>query len=206
MSGKIILTLITVSLLIVGCADKTIVTNYDSGEKMEEYQYAGDSLKNGWYKRFSKGGILLEEALYVEGRLDGKRKVFSSEGQLEVEEIYKLDKLEGELKTYYPNGKVKLAAIYTDNVMGGIVKGYYESGALKEEVTFVDNIENGPFKEFHENGKPKWEGNYRDGSNEFGLLQKYNEAGELIRKMMCDDRAICTTTWTIDGSHLTENK
>jgi len=206
MSEKIIMALISVSLLLVGCADKTIVTNYDSGEKMEEYQFTGDSLKNGWYKRFSKGGILLEEALYAEGKLDGKRKVFSTNGTLEVEEIYKLDKLEGTHKSYHANGKVKMESIYTDNVMGGIVKVYFESGSLKEEVTFADNVENGPFKEYHENGKLKWEGNYRDGSNEFGLLKKYNEKGELIRKMMCDDRAICTTTWSIDGSHLNENK
>lgn len=38
------------------------------------------------------------------------------------------------------------------------------------------------------------------GNNEFGLIKEYDETGQLIRKMMCDDRAICTTTWSIDGS------
>lgn len=189
-------------MVMAGCGDKTIVSKYETGEKQEEYQYTGDSLKHGFYKRYSQGGILLEEANYVEGKLDGERILYNNKGIKEVSEIYKSDVLNGPLKEFHENGKLKLLGTYTDNVLAGKVNVFYPTGKLKEEVLFVNNIEEGPFKEFHENGKIKWEGTYRNGDNEFGLLKEYNDTGELIRKMMCDEQAICTTTWTNDGSHL----
>jgi len=189
-------------VFISSCGDKVIVSNYESGEKQEEYQYTGDSLKHGFYKRYSQGGILLEEANYLEGKLNGERLIYNAKGEKEISEIYENDILNGPLKEFHGNGKMKMLGKYTDNVLSGTVSVFYPSGKLKEEVQFADNVEEGPFKEFHENGKLKWEGTYRNGDNEFGLLKEYDETGELIRKMMCDERAICTTTWTKDGSHL----
>jgi len=196
--GVFILLLVLYS----SCRDKIIITHYEAGEKQEEYQYTGDSLKHGFYKRYSQGGILLEEANYLEGKLDGERIIYNAKGQKEISEIYVNDVLNGPFKEFHPNGKIRLLGTYSDNVLAGKVNVFYVSGKLKEEVQFADNVEEGPFKEFHENGNLKWEGTYRNGDNEFGLLKEYNEKGELIRKMMCDERAICTTTWTHDGSHL----
>lgn len=202
----VLLSFIILSLAFGSCGDKTIITQYESGEKYEEYQYTGDSLKHGWYKSYSPGGILIEESTYVDGKLDGPRRIFTDKGELEVTEHYSMDALEGTFKTYHTNGKVKLEGVYTENVLSGIVKGYYPTGELMEEVMFEDNQEQGPFKEYHKNGNLKWQGTYRNGDKEFGLLQEYDEEGQLIRKMMCDDNAICTTTWTIDGSHLKPKK
>ncbi|MEM9544935.1 MAG: toxin-antitoxin system YwqK family antitoxin [Bacteroidota bacterium] len=188
--------------IIYGCGDKVIITHFETGEKQEEYQYTGDSLKHGEYKRYSQGGILLEQANYVEGKLNGERIIYNAKGEKEVSEIYENNELNGPFKEFHPNGKLKFLGTYTKNVLAGKVNVFYPSGKIKEEVQFADNVEDGPFKEFHENGNLKWEGTYRNGDNEFGLLKEYNEKGELIRKMMCDERAICTTTWTHDGSHL----
>lgn len=193
---------VLIIMVFSSCKDKIIITNYETGEKHEEYQYVGDSLKDGTYKRYSEGGILLEEANYKEGKLNGERIIYSKNGIKEISEFYENDVLNGPLTEYHENGKVKMAGVYTNNVLEGIVKVYYASGNIKEEVSFENSAEEGPFKEFHENGNIKWEGTYRNGDKEFGLLKEYNEKGELIRKMMCDERAICTTTWTIDGSHL----
>ncbi len=194
--------LVLFTFILSSCGDKTITTKYETGEKYEEYQYTGDSLKHGWYKSYSKGGILTEESIYLDGKLDGERKIYKADGTLEVTEQYILDALNGKFKTYHPNGNTKLEGLYTDNILEGMVKGYYPTGELKEEVMFVNNMEEGAFKEFHTNGKPKWEGTYRNGNKEFGLLNEFNEQGELIKKMLCDSNAVCTTTWTIDGSHL----
>ncbi len=195
-----------IMVIISSCADKSIVSHYETGEKQEEYQYTGDSLKHGFYKRYSKGGILLEEANYAEGKLDGERIIYNTKGKKEVSEIYENDVLNGPFKEFYENGKIKFLGTYTDNVLAGTVNVFYPSGKIKEEVQFSDNVEQGPFKEFHENGNIKWEGTYRNGDNEFGLLKEYNINGELIRKMMCDERAICTTTWTDDDSHINKDK
>lgn len=194
--------LVFFTLILSSCGDKMITTKYETGEKYEEYQYTGDSLKHGLYKSYSQGGILTEESIYIDGKLDGERKIYKTDGTLEVTEQYTMDALNGTFKTYHPNGNTKLEGMYTDNVLKGMVKGYYPTGELKEEVMFANNMEEGPFKEYHTNGKPKWEGTYRNGNKEFGLLNEFNEQGELIKKMLCDSNAICTTTWTIDGSHL----
>lgn len=193
-------------LALVSCGDKAIVTKYDTGEKFEEYQYTGDSLKHGLFKSYTKGGILMEECHYIDGKLDGVRKIYDKNGKLEISEVYNMNVMNGPYTVYHPTGNPKMEGLYENNVLSGTVKGYFPSGELMEEVTFVDNIEDGPFKEYHINGKLKWEGSYKNGDNEFGLLKEYNESGELIRKMMCDDRSICTTTWTIDGSHLKKAK
>lgn len=195
---------ILILFILSSCGDKIITSHYDTGEKYEEYQYTGDSLKHGSYKRYSLGGILLEESNYAQGKLDGERVIYNDRGEKEIVEKYVLDVLNGPYIEYHPNGKMKMLGEYNNNVLEGKVSVFYPSGKIKEEVQFVDNLEDGPFKEFHENGNIKWEGSYRKGDNEFGLLKEYNEEGVLIRKMMCDERAICTTTWTIDGSHIKE--
>ena len=83
--------------------------------------------------------------------------------------------------------------------MQGLIKSYYPEGPLKEEVTMVDNEENGPFTEYYKDGTKEWEGTYLNGDNEFGLLKHYNDKGVLIKKMMCDSLAICSTIWTLEG-------
>ena len=188
-------------LLTVGlysCKEKQIVTHYDSGKVYETYQYKGDTIRHGSYQRYSEEGILVEEATFVEGSYEGIRKIFNEAGYLEIEETYSNKKLNGPYTVYHVNGNPKLKATYTNDVLGGTIFGYYQSGILKEEVTFEDNIENGPFKEYYENGQVMWKGTYKDGDNEFGLLEKFDKNGQLVRKMMCDDRAVCTTTWTIE--------
>jgi antitoxin component YwqK of YwqJK toxin-antitoxin module len=195
-----------VIMVFSSCKDKIIITSHETGEKFEEYQYTGDSLKHGFYKRYSQGGILLEEANYVEGKLEGERILYNAKGAKEISEIYLNNALNGPIKEFHENGKIRMTGVYKDNVLSGTVNVYYPSGSIREEVQFENNAEEGPFKEYHENGNIKWEGTYRNGDNEFGLLKEYNEQGELIRKMMCDERAICTTTWTVDGSHLKKKK
>lgn len=192
----LLITAIALSLCLLSCKEKVITVQYENGNKYEEYQYTGDSLKNGYYNRYAMGGVLLEESTYRDGYQDGVRKLYTEDGVLEVEENYSNKKLNGPYTVYHTNGNKKIEAVYTDDVLKGIVKVYYPSGALKEEVTYEDNIENGPFKEYHENGQLLWKGTYKDGDNEFGLLEKYDTNGVVVRKMMCDDRAICRTTWT----------
>lgn len=67
----------------------------------------------------------------------------------------------------------------------------------------VNNEENGPFTEYHENGQKAWEGTFLNGDNEYGLLQQYDEAGTLIKKMNCDSLGVCTTIWTLKDGDIT---
>ncbi len=198
-------------LLIIGfssCEDKLRVSYYDTGEKYEEYQYIADSIKHGTYRKYSKSGFLMETSNYFEGELEGERIIYNFyTGIKEISEIYKNDILNGRYIVFHPNGEMNMFGVYEDNVLSGTVSFYDSTGELNEHVQFLNNYEVIPFKEFHENGKIKWEGTKRIDrhfgiTRDYGVLIEYNEEGELIRKMTCDEREICTTIWTIDGSHL----
>ncbi len=188
------------------CEDKkvkTIVSFYETGEKYEEYQYIADSLKNGYYRKYSDQGFIIESSNYSKGKLEGERVIYNFyNGIKEISEIYKNDVLEGRYIMFHPNGEMNMLGIYKNNVLSGTVSFFDSSGELSEEVQFVDNFQIFPFQEFHENGNLKWEGSYKhsiflDRRAEFGLLKEYNEGGELIRKKMCDEKAICTTIWSL---------
>lgn len=191
---KYLFFIFALSSILISCKKKEITTYHDDGSVQEVYAYKGDSLKHGKYSRFDPSGTLVEEATYSDGRLHGTRKIYENE-HLIIQETYQQDTFHGAYKEFFPTGIIRLEGVYDHGVLKGIVKGYYETGELKEEVTFEDNQENGPFKEYYTNGNLKWEGTYRLGNNEFGVLKHYNEEGVLIKKMHCDDRAICTTTW-----------
>lgn len=165
------------------------------GYLVETFEFIEDSIKHGLQTKYYKKQIR-EEAFYNRGKLNGQRNIYFSNGNVEIEERYVDDVISGPYRVFYEDGSINLEAEYIDGKMQGILKRYYESGALLEEVTMKDNEENGPFKEFYENGQVQWQGTYLNGDNEFGELLQFNETGELIKKMMCDEMAVCQTIWT----------
>lgn len=195
-------------LLFSSCKDKNIVTYYETGEKEEVYQFQGDSIKHGIYKRYAHTGILVEVATYKNGKLEGERILYNYEtGVKEISEIYEADLLEGRYIAFHANGEMQSFGVYKNNKLNGTVRFFDTSGLLKNEAQFVDNYEVVPFKEYYENGQIKWEGtkrydHYFKTKKDFGELKEYSEDGKLIRKIMCDEREICTTIWSIDGSHI----
>jgi len=185
--------------------DKTIVSFYETGEKFEKYQYIADSLKHGVYRMYSQKGLLLESANYVKGKLEGERVIFNKNGTKEISEIYKDDKLNGRYITFHPNGEMNMMGVYSDNVLSGTVSFFDSTGEIKEYVQFLNNFEVIPFQEYHENGKLKWEGmkrvdRYYGTKKDYGILKEYNENGEMIRKISCDEKEICTTIWSLEDS------
>ena len=190
------------------CEDKIMLSYYETGEKYEEYQYIADSVKHGIYRKYSQEGILIESSNYVNGKLEGERIIYNyKSGVKEISEIYNNDLLDGRHIVYHPNGEMQSFGVYKNNVLSGIVKFYDTSGILKDEFQYVNNLEIIPFEEFHENGTLKWEGtksydHFTGIKKDYGELKEYNQEGELIRKIMCNESEVCTTIWTIDGSHL----
>ena len=202
-SGHKLILLLSFVLILMGCGNDKITTYYPSGEKYEVYEYKGDSLKHGPYLAYDEQGGLLEKSHYSEGKLDGVRELYSND-TLQIREHYTKDVITGPYEVFYPDGILKMEAQFNQGKLEGIVKSYYPGGALKEEVTFENNMENGPFTEYHPNGEVMWKGSYLNGDNEFGLLQQFNEEGVLIKKMMCNEDAVCTTTWTIEDGDKTQ--
>lgn len=182
-----------------GCHKSKETTYYQNGALHEEYSINKDGIKHGKYHILSEDGKTMEEGEYHEGHYKGTRTLFT-DGVKEIEEFYDDNgNLNAPSFIYYPDGKIKIEKPYVNNKINGILKGYYPSGALKEEVTFSDNEENGPFTEYHPNGTVHWKGQYLNGDNEFGLLERFDTTGTLIKKMMCDSMAICRTFWKSDN-------
>lgn len=197
---KRVITFILISYMFIsGCANGLQKMTSENEGLVYEYFVDEQDQKQGDYIVKHPDGHILEKAIYQDDQLTDRRILFYSNGSPELIEHYKNGLFHGIYTSYYDNGSKKYEVPYVDNVMTGIYTGYYTSGHKKEEVTFAHNEENGPFTEYYENGQKKWEGTYKNGENEVGLLLNYNEEGELIKKMMCDDQSICITTWSIDN-------
>jgi antitoxin component YwqK of YwqJK toxin-antitoxin module len=201
MNTKILFLAFSV-LLLFSCGKRLIdVENKnDAGQVIEKYFLDKDSLKFGLYTSFDELGNIFEESNYKKGQLQGVRTIYYPTGIVEIKENYKDGEFHGTYQSFYENGQLNLIAEYVNNKMEGIVKRYYSSGEIMEEIQFLNNEENGPFKEYYKNGQVKWEGDYINGDNEVGIVNGYDETGQLIKKMDCGKykgEYICQTIWTL---------
>lgn len=153
-----------------------------------------DGIYHGPYSKVDSAGVLIERGNYQEGKLHGIREILFAEGQVKIRERY----LDGEMtdlyEYFFQNGKHELKGYYVDGAMSGPWMKYDDKGNLVEVVTMVNNEEMGPFTEYHENGKIQTQGMYLHGPNEDGLLNLFDESGEIYKTMLCDSGR-CVTTW-----------
>lgn len=186
-------------VLAAQCGDglETIEVKNDAGVVVEKYtRNKSDFAKQGIYTGYDSQGNIIEAASYSNDTLNGQRTIYYANGKKEAFETYKMGDFHGPYKTYYESGRINLEGSYTDGKMEGEWKRYYdqEDEQLMETVTFADNNENGPFVEYHANGNLKAKGSYLGGDKEHGLLELFDENGELERKMNCE-KGICKTIW-----------
>lgn len=198
------LTLLACFLFIFSSCGKrvdVIEVKDENGNIKEKYYLDKDSLKFGTYTSYDEKGNIFEESHFKNGVLNGERIIFFPSGEKEIVENYENGIFNGPYSTFYNNGQLNLVANYIEGDMEGLVKRYYDTGELMEEVSFVNSEENGPFKEYYKNGTVKWIGEYENGDNEIGIIQSFNEEGELIKKMNCGKYLgdyMCQTIWTVE--------
>lgn len=194
------LLLLLAALTLAACKSKLEqIEHVDSYGYTERYTRSKeDFAKQGVYQMYDKEGRLMEEANYENDTLNGLRILYYETGDTQSVEQHRMGIFDGPYRTYYETGQLQMTGRYEANEMQGEWLRYYPNGQLMERVSFRENLENGPFTEYHENGKIKAEGTYRDGDNEQGLLKLYNEQGEHIRSMNCE-QGVCRTTWERDS-------
>ena len=187
---------VLVLLLLVACADTTVVEDFgEDGVLLERYRIRkADSIRQGEAEVFDSEGALIERARYEDGELEGTRTRYYADGAIQAEETLRGGRLDGLFRSYYPDGQLELEGQYVDHVGTGTWTGYYPDGAKKEEVTMRGSLADGPFLEWHPNGNRKAEGTYVKGGKEDGELLLYDETGALERKMDCEE-GVCYTTW-----------
>jgi antitoxin component YwqK of YwqJK toxin-antitoxin module len=157
-----------------------------------EGEYKND-LKHGYFKQYSKDGVLLLTEKYIDGIL-----------QEDVAELAKLD-----IKTeYYPNGNVKIVASYKDDVPEGVRREYSEDGqvvagyifksgqVIGEGIIDDEGLRDGAWREYYPNGAVKSEGNYNKGKR-IGQWKFYHPNGQLeqIGSYNKDGKEDGTWTW-----------
>lgn len=168
---------------------------FDNGVLEMVYSVNKAGNKDGDFKRYFKNGSLAETSHFKDGAQDGTRKLYYENGNIEEVQLFKNGKLDGEQKGYHENGKLKFSCTNLENLLQGEYHSYYDNGKKRLFLTFVDDLENGPFIEYYRTGGIEWKGSYRNGNKEFGLLEQYDEKGELIKKMDCDTMGVCYTIW-----------
>lgn len=174
----------------------------DDGNLLERYtRKTEDYARHGTYIKYYENGEVEEHAHFQNDTLHGQRTLFYENGDTLIVENYTNGQFSGDYRTYFQSGVLESEGAYVDGVMEGKWTFFYENKKIKEIVQFKNNEENGPFVEYYKDGNMKAKGTYRttseniDGNKEHGLLELYNEGGDLERKMECN-LGICRTIWT----------
>ncbi len=166
--------------------DTGFITTYAINPKDQSYQ--------GPFNKVDSVGTLLEKGEYQNGKLEGTRELFFPDGKVKVREHYTNGTISDLYEYFYPNGTLQLQGQYVKGAMYGVWKKYNEGGKLLEEVMMINNEEMGPFTEYYPDGTIQTKGTYLHGPNEDGVLNLYNESGQLYKTMLCDS-GTCVTTW-----------
>ena len=190
------ITFLLLCFLLTSCKDQLTKeeTDPDSHFKTTFSIRKNDGIYHGPYSKVDSAGVLIERGNYREGKLHGIREILYPDGQVKIRERYLNGELDDLYEYFFKNGKHELKGYYVDGAMYGPWMKYNDKSNLLEVVTMINNEEMGPFTEYHENGRIQAQGMYLHGPYEDGLLNLFDESGELYKTMLCDTGR-CVTTW-----------
>ena len=182
----------------------------DSGKVVEEYQMDSvRKIKHGYEKIYDNAGKLTSERNYKMGQAEGAEVFYHTNGQVKSQIVNNNNRRNGAFKHFYENGQLEQEGVYKDDGIEGVLNVYYQSGKPKETLNFKNGDANGSFVEYNENGSLKAKGSYISNANgeelEQGLLELYNDKGELKSKMNCET-GVCRTIWTVEKGDITPQK
>ena len=101
-----------------------------------------DDKREGLYQIFSQKGVLVYEAYYRAGRLNGLCRLFDAgNGKLRSEMNFVDDVLEGEMKIYDTSGALWYILEYKNGKKDGIAKEFDEKGRAIREVPYRNDEE-----------------------------------------------------------------
>jgi len=168
---------------------QTVKTYYDPYTKTklhEVYSVTPNTpTKNGSYKEYDASGVIIVEAYYVNGLLDGPHKDYyssqydlNSRGKVGVSETYKKGKLNGISTEYaYPGGVKKTTKTIIYEVGERVEEtDYYVSGQKASERDY----KTGGYTEWYENGQKKEVGQYDTYGYKAGSYTKWYDNGTVM--------------------------
>lgn len=95
----------------------------------------------GVLQNINEKGVIVSEAEYKDGKMNGFSKLYYPNGKLGSEATFKADVQVGVQKDYYESGKLKAEVPYKNGKADGVAKAYDETGKVIEQVTFKNGVQ-----------------------------------------------------------------
>ncbi len=113
----------------------TYFSKFDGSVRIRESYLDGNL--HGPVRSFYPSGIVSEEVIWVQNRMDGAWKQYYKDGSLRLECQYKNDMLNGPYKVYYADSTLKVRGEYRDNKSHGMWSYYDETGTENYAIEFL---------------------------------------------------------------------
>lgn len=158
--------------------------------KMELVLNYKNNVLHGTKSLWNDKGILLEEASYTNGDLDGRHFIVKEDGT-EIITHYKDNLQNGLHEIYYPAdsffGKVKaFEATYEKGLIQGETSEYNEAGTKIVSTSYENGLKNGPAFFYQHNGVLKIATEFKD-DKQHGVTSEYYPSGNLKTRILFID-------------------
>lgn len=137
---------------------------YQNG-KIKEIGHWKNGMQNGVFQLYTEKGILVDDAIFKNGKRDGiTKQYYNDTGNLQVEVYYTDGILNGAVKEYYQNKKLLREINYSYGKKEGLTQEYYDDGKKKIEMYYELDTPNGSYKMYDANGQILLEGRFENGN------------------------------------------
>ena len=112
-----------------------IVERYKNGQIAEKYLSSiiiCDTIKQGYYYRYSPDGVLLEKSNFKDNLYQGSKFKYYKSGALQAVSFFNNGKVDSIQRRYYENGQVKNIYNFSQDIFTGEQLDFYENGRIKE--------------------------------------------------------------------------
>jgi len=135
---------------------------------------------------YSMSGILLEEATYVDGKLEGRLREFYENGQLKFDDFFTAGEPDRIWKSYNEEGVLIQSTSYKKGVKNGDFKIYRDNGKLEVEGAYLNDKLHGTYKYYFPNGQLWFEIRYENGQR-WEIIGNYDMEGNVKEKGTLQD-------------------
>jgi antitoxin component YwqK of YwqJK toxin-antitoxin module len=187
-----------------GRKDGMVRTFFANGVLMSAKEYQDNQL-NGWSLECEKNGVVLNEAYFINGVLNGEFRVYTTakgvrivksvyhykdgifhgtcteyndSGKISAMSTYNEGIKDGTSRWYFTNGLMAMEQQYKAGLLNGRETIYHNNGKVASETTYVSNTKSGISKEYYPSGIMKAMGEY-DADTRIGVWNFYDEEGNL---------------------------
>lgn len=154
--------------------------------------------RNGFWKEYSRNGILIGEFNYADGKLNGVAKTYFLNGKPYKVVNYKDGDYHGEYLEYFRNGQLYKSAWYEDDKGEGDVTLYNRVGIKERFYTLLNGKLNGKYYTYDVEGKLSTVEKYENGL--FTGMAFYDTLGKEIKNIVDNKEKVEAEYPTVTGS------